>query len=237
MGYSSPRMTTALANMLLTLVVFSLGIVHATKGTSVKAGLFCSNFVFGSYLGQFCCVDCVCILVGVEIGGAVCSMVLSVRSFQRKVHLDNQLRSGNYTNNEDYSRIEEISTRHFYMGGASVINFVLIILWLYFVIESENDTDNSSEVNALDNLLQQNTNVTEGTESGAVATDDALLEGETTQVETSFLGETSQVEPSAPPFEPIIIENEIPPPRFDELDPPPRYEDIYKVSSKGKNPR
>ena len=67
----------------------------------------------------------------------------------------------------------------------------------------------------------------EGTESGAVATDDALLEGETTQVETSFLGETSQVEPSAPPFEPIIIENEIPPPRFDELDPPPpRYAHI-----------
>jgi len=148
-------------HFLSSLTVFIFGISHSSAGTSVEAGLFCSIYVFVSYLIQQCasCYDVSVLYVSlIELGGAVCSIVLAVRSFQMKFYYEDQTKYLHRWNKivygglieEEIKAMEKFSKYHLCLAIASVIN--LFLIWVALQTRhSYTKDDNNSENNSNDN--------------------------------------------------------------------------------------
>jgi len=207
------------------LLVFIYGFVHSSEGTSVTNGLLFCILVFAAYFGHFAALwfekDLLSILI--QVGGAICSIVLALRNFHMKYYYDNLM-------NHRVLREDEIKTKenHYYLAISSIINFILIALWVCKLIaEFGNEDKNNSENRAPTNGIEQDIDVEASSISlSDVATDDQLLG------DADFI----HLEPSA---QPISVENSLVPPitgeplpRFEDLEaPPPKYEDIFKTTT------
>jgi len=237
-----------LLHFLSSLTVFIFGIAHSSAGSSVEAGLFCSIYVFASYLVQqgASCYDVSVLYVSlIELGGAVCSIVLAVRSFHMKFYYDNQLNYFQHLNmygtimtEEDKKTIEKFSNYHLCLATASVINFILTVIWVSLLtrhsfIKNDNQGEGGSESNS--NNDEQNVNShnernmhVEVRLNGQVQAPSNYVVNGSSVASTYNLagGEINHAEPSAPPI------SGDPLPSFEDLEPPPpRYEDIYKTTT------
>jgi len=216
------------------LTVLIIGIVLSNADATVSTVLTCSIIVFSAFFCQCCLCSPVCLLciaIG-KIVNLICSIILAARCFKLKSVYDDQVK--NYANKE----WEEIkiamwaSEYHMYLGIASIVNTVLIVVWIVTVAKYVTDPDDDSESNAAENNAEQNVvTIEENNEAPNARSDFADFNAE------PLLHETTHPEPSAPPmssgsaYVPPISEVEMSVPPISDVEaPPPRYEDIYKTT-------